>query len=159
MSATASVSPSSTLTSSPTPTFTPSPTASPTRTETPYLSPTPSSTATLSLTPVPPTFTPLPTPITFKIVTVYPNPVGEAGGRIVLALPYACDAVFKIFDLRGELVWSETRAFPAAGTVEQYWGAVNSYGNRVSYGAYYLKVKVSDATRSDEQRRWLTVLR
>ena len=95
----------------------------------------------------------------FKIVAVYPNPIGEFGGRFVVSTPFAGDVTFKLFDLRGELIFNGALTCPGPGHYEYFWGAVNNSGNKVAYGAYYLKARIEGSGRNADDQRWLTVLR
>ena len=168
--------PSTSATPSPTSTFgvnspTVTPTATWTRTATPTRTVSP--TATRTFTPVPPgstrtdtptvtqTRTPAPvnTPVPgapgFRIITVYPNPVPGTGCYFVLNVPRAETVSFKVFDLRGELIWSASQAFNGSGTFQQKWPANNNAGASVSYGAYFLVASAGQ----DSDNQWLTVVR
>jgi hypothetical protein len=160
-----------TLTPSPTKTMTfspgPSPTATPTKTVTMTftLGPSPTFTRTITVSPtISPSFSASPTqgpvPQLFKIVAIYPNPVGDQGASFVFNLPYAANVDCKLYDLRGEAVWEGNKSFPA-GMGEIPWKAVNNGGAKVSYGAYYLVAKAKGTTQnsSDSDSKWLTVVR
>jgi hypothetical protein len=140
-----SATPTRTASPSATETFTPVPPGS-TRTDTP--------TVTETLTPAP-VNTPVPGAPGFRIVAVYPNPVSGSGCFFVLNVPQAETVTFKVFDLRGELVWSDSQAFNGSGTFQHFWPANNGAGAAVSYGAYYLYATAGN----DFDSKWLTVVR
>jgi hypothetical protein len=142
---TATPSPTPTPSSTITPTFTPAPPGS-TRTDTP--------TATLTRTPAP-VNTPVPGAPGFRIVAVYPNPIAAAGCYFVLNVPFAETVTFKVYDLRGELVWTDSQAFNGSGTFQHFWAAHNAAGAALSYGAYFLLASAG----SDSDDKWLTVVR
>ena len=148
----ATPSPTSTRSPSPSPTFTPvppgsSPTSTPTVTRTRTPSPTHS--------PVQPVNTPVPGAAGFRIVAVYPNPVSGKGCSFVVSVPSAMTVKFRVFDLRGELVWSGSQAFNGSGLFEHHWAAVNSAGADLSYGAYYLVATAGN----DSDSKWLSIVR
>jgi hypothetical protein len=148
-----------------TPTFSPSPagpTKTPTRTPTPVppgstLTDTPTVTLTPTDTRTPgPTNTPAPPAGPgFGIVAVYPNPVSGSGCYFVMSVPGPMTISFKVYDLRGELIWSGTQAYNAGGVFQKPWAAVNNAGAAVSYGAYYLTANSGSSSDS----KWLTVVR
>jgi hypothetical protein len=141
---------SKTATPSPTPTLTQSPVPGPSFTISP----------TFSVSPTPsPSPTPPKTASRFKIISVFPNPVGPQGGSIVVSLPYACDLDFRLYDVRGELIWTAVQSYSSPGNYEYFWNASNSNGAPVSYGAYYLLAHADLGDRHDEDGRWLSVLR
>jgi hypothetical protein len=130
--------------------FSPSPTLSPPNTAT--VSPTITETFTASPTPLPP-------PEKFRIVSVYPNPVSAKGGKIVVSLPAPAVLLYRINDLRGELIWEDVERYPLGGNYELLWPAVNNSGSAVSYGAYYLSVKAKMAGGDALDGKWISVVR
>ena len=148
-SATPSVTPAA-PTKTVTPTFTPPPPGS-TRTDTPTVTPTPSQTDTPgpSATPAPPAGP------GFGIVAVYPNPVPGSGCFFVMSVPSAMTVNFKVYDLRGELIWSGSQVYYGGGVYQKPWAATNNAGAAVSYGAYFLTANAGSASDS----KWLTVVR
>jgi hypothetical protein len=138
----------------PTHTFTRTPTPPPpgsTLTDTPTVTLTPTDTRTPG-----PTNTPAPPAGPgFSIVAVVPNPVTGSGCNIVMSLPGPMTVNFKVYDLRGELIWSNTQALPGGPTVLKPWAATNNAGAAVSYGAYYLTANSGSSSDS----KWLTVVR
>jgi flagellar hook assembly protein FlgD len=92
-------------------------------------------------------------------VAVYPNPVGDQGTYFVVSLPYPADLEFKLYDVRGELVWQGKQPNQAVGTYQYHWDANNDAGKKVSYGAYYLLAKARSGNSVDHDGKWLTVLR
>jgi len=156
---TLAVTPTSSRTATPTRTASASPTASPTATRTytpvpPGSTRTDTPTVTETRTPAP-VNTPVPGAPGFRIITVYPNPVAGTGCYFVLNVPRAETVSFKVYDLRGELVWSASQAFNGSGTFQQKWLATNNAGAAVSYGAYYLVA----GSGEDSDSKWLTVVR
>jgi hypothetical protein len=163
--ATPTLTPSSSATltasSSATPSFSATSTALGSATDTPTASatstPGPSSTITLTFSK---TSTPLPPPPKFKLVTVYPNPIGPTGAHFVLSMPRPGTVRFWLYDLRGELIWTGTQEYPAGGNYQYDWPATNNFGAAISYGAYYLRAKADYTGGGGEQDgKWLTVLR
>ena len=151
--ATASASPTITLTPTPTGSNTPGPTL----TWTPTASPSFTITATFTITPTSPTR--LPTPTSFRIITVYPNPVTSGGCYFVISLPYAGTVSYNVYDLRGEVVWSGSQTYAAAGNYQYSWSATNLSGAAVSYGAYYLIANADSGTAKASDNTWLSVVR
>ena len=92
-------------------------------------------------------------------VSRYPNPVPPTGATFVVSLPWPADLDFRLYDLRGELVWTMSRNCPASGNYQQFWGAVNDSGAKVSYGAFYLVARAYDSSRNEFDKRWITVIR
>jgi hypothetical protein len=135
---------------------------SPSLTFSPSATPLPSGTYTVSPT-ISPTFsaspTPLPPPEKFRIISVYPNPVSAKGGKIVVSVPVPAVLVYRINDLRGELIWEDVQRYPLGGNYELLWPATNNSGSAVSYGAYYLSVKAKMAGGDATDGRWISVVR
>jgi hypothetical protein len=124
-------------------------------TDSPTAGPSPTITLTFSQTPTLP-----PPPPGFKLITVYPNPVGPTGAHFVFSLPRPGTVSFWLYDLRGELIWSGKQEYPAGGNYKYDWPATNSAGASISYGAYYLRAKADYTNGNGEQDgKWMTVLR
>jgi hypothetical protein len=134
-------------------TFTPVPPGS-TLTDTPTVTLT--STETQTPGPTATVATPAPGGPGFGIVTVYPNPSTTAGCYIVMSVPGPMTVTFKIYDLRGELVWSGSQQYLAGGVYQKPWPATNNAGAAVSYGAYFLTANAGPAANDS---KWLTVVR
>jgi hypothetical protein len=137
-------------TKTPTKTFTPPPPGS-TLTDTPTVTPTITSTFTPgpSATPAPPAGP------GFGIVAVYPNPVPGTGCFFVMSVPGPMTVHFKVYDLRGEMIWSGSQDYVAGGVYQKPWAATNNAGAAISYGAYFLTANAGSASDS----KWLTVVR
>jgi hypothetical protein len=114
----------------------------------------PSISPTFSVSPTSP-----PPPERFKLTAVYPNPVPSGGGKFVLSVPRPAVLHFKLYDLRGELIWDKVQPYPLAGNYELSWPAQNNAGSAVSYGAYYLAVKAKMANGDEFDGRWISVVR
>jgi hypothetical protein len=85
--------------------------------------------------------------------------VGAGGAEIVVGLPLAAVLVYKIYDLRGELIWDKVQAYPSGGSFQLHWPAQNNSGAAVSYGAYYLSVKAKFSSGDQGDGRWISVMR
>jgi hypothetical protein len=152
---------------SPTPSDTPTPSAtfSATQTATPTTTPTITQTFTNSPTITDsPTITPTFTPDLFQgqlvIVSIFPHPVGD-NATILLGVPYAGDLSLKLYNLRGEVVWTHTRA---CNHDDDYftvpWDGRNPSGSPVSFGSYYLEAELAGYNHlHDKTGRWMSVVR
>jgi hypothetical protein len=85
--------------------------------------------------------------------------VPSGGGAIVVSLPAPAVLVYRIYDLRGELIWESVKPYPNPGNYQLAWPAQNNSGAAVSYGAYYLSVKAKFASGDATEGRWISVVR
>jgi hypothetical protein len=95
-----------------------------------------------------------------RILSVYPNPADKNGAHILLGIPYPGDLNLTLYDVRGEVVWSQ--ALSPAGDIyyEVLWDGKNPSGNPVSFGDYYLDADLTTPSgRKSRTGRWISMIR
>ncbi len=144
--------PTPSITNTPTITLTPTTTPTQTVTTTPTNTGTSNATATITSTPtITPTHTatvtPIATPVIITIGPSYPNPIGTGPLSFPIQAPIGSTVHWTIYTTAFRKVYDNTQPIPGNNGIF-YWNLLDSWGNPVANGFYYVRVQVTGTITS-----------